>query len=375
MNFQKLTDYIDTLEQHGIPGCDCIIYYQHKEVYRHTQGYSDNEKTKPVSGDDLYWLYSATKPITCTAAMQLIENGKMDLDDPVSKYLPAFSKLTVRKGDSVVPAEKVMTLRHLMTMTAGLNYDLYMKPVREVQEQTAGKASTQEIVNAMAREPLSFEPSTHYQYSLCHDVLAGVVEVASGKSFGDYLDEHIFAPLGIKNAGFHLTEGKRRRMSALYEYHQEKQISNEVPGNNIFVLSDCYESGGAGLFCTAEDYIKFADALCNNGEGANGTVILTRDSVDQMRHDELAGDCIEDFKQLGKYGYSYGLGVRTLTNPAASRSPVGEFGWDGAAGSYVVIDPVNHIAIFYAQHILGCYYAYQTIHPTIRDLTYEILEV
>lgn len=375
MNFQKLTDYIDSLSKFGIPACDCVIYHKHEPIYRHMQGFSNAEKTKPTSNDDLYWFYSATKPVTCTAVMQLVEKGKINIDDAVYKYLPSFGDLTVRNGDKIEPARKVMTIRNLLTMTGGLNYDFNMPSILEVVKNSNNKATTQEIVNAIAKEPLSFEPSAHYQYSLCHDVLAAVVEVASGQVFSEYLYQNIFEPLGIGNATFHQSESTRKKMSELYIYNNDDQTASRIPNENCFVVSEAYESGGAGLICNADDYIKFADALCNNGEAANGARILSKDSVDKMRNNELDKDCYEDFKQLGKIGYSYGLGVRTLVDKSASKSPVGEFGWDGAAGSYVMIDPVNNLAIFYAQHINGCSYAYNVIHPTIRDMTYEILDI
>ena len=375
MDFKKLTDYMDSLVLSGIPACDCVIYQKHKPVYRHMNGFSDSKKTKPVSGNDTYWLFSATKLFTCTAIMQLAEKGKLDIDEPVSKYLPAFIQMTVRDGDNIIPAKNFIKIRNLLTMTAGLNYDCNMPSILEVKKRTNNKATTQEIVNAIAKEPLSFEPSTHYQYSLCHDVLAAVIEVVCGQTFGEYLQQNIFAPLGITKATFRQTNETLLNMSAVYMYDDEKMTSTNIPVDNGYMLSENYESGGAGLQCTVDDYIKFADALANNGQNIDGTRIISKSSIDKMRHNELNDICYEDFKTLGKIGYSYGLGVRTLIDKAQSKGPVGEFGWDGAAGSYVMIDPINNIAIFYAQHVHNCGYAYGVIHPTIRDLTYEILEI
>lgn len=373
MDFNKLTDYIDSLGQFGIPGCDCAVYHRHQPVFRHMQGFSDYRRTVPVSANDFYWLFSATKLFTCTAVMQLIERGLLGLDDPIRQYLPAFAEMMVHSDEGPVPARNPITVRSLMTMTAGLDYNIQMPSILKVRQTTGNQASTREIVDAIAKEPLSFEPSSHYQYSLCHDVLGTVIEAAAGQSFGEYLRMNIFEPLGIRNAGFRLTSMVRQHLTATYMYNNDTHISDEFSSDNSFVLSDCYESGGAGLICTTDDYIRFADALASGGVGANGIRILSEDSIDRMRHNELDDICYEDFKALGKTGYSYGLGVRTLVDGSASNSPVGEFGWDGAAGCYVMVDPVNHIAIFYAQQVYNCGYAYNSIHPAIRDLTYECL--
>ncbi|MHB1455046.1 MAG: serine hydrolase domain-containing protein [Saccharofermentanales bacterium] len=375
MDFNRLTDYIDSLGQYGIPGCDCAVYHRHQPVFRHMQGFSDAGRTVPVSGNDFYWLFSATKLFTCAAAMQLTERGLLGLDDPIRQYLPAFTEMMVRSDAGLVSVRNPITVRSLMTMTAGLDYNVQMPSILEVRQLTGNQATTREIVDAIAKEPLSFEPSSHYQYSLCHDVLGAVIEAAAGQSLGEYLRMNIFEPLGISSATFRMTDDVRSRLTATYMYNNDTRTSESISSDNGFILSDCYESGGAGLLCTAGDYIRFADALANGGVGANGIRILSEDSIDRMRHNELDDICYEDFKKLGKTGYSYGLGVRTIVDRSASRSPVGEFGWDGAAGCYVMIDPINHIAIFYAQQVHNCGYAFNDIHPAIRDLTYECLGI
>jgi Beta-lactamase class C and other penicillin binding proteins len=377
MNFEKLDDYLDSLGEKGIPACDCLVYLNHKPVFRHMQGFSDGQKTKPTSERDLYWLYSATKVITCTSAMQLVEKALLRLNDPVSRYLPSYGNLQVRHGGGVEPAERAMTIRDLFTMCGGLDYNVGILSIRKVLEHTGNKATTREIVDAIACEPLSFEPSTHFQYSLCHDVLGAVIEVVSGKSLGQYMKEHIFEPLGMADTGFGLNAEQQSRRAALYAYDEATGKSKEISPVNEYQLSDRYESGGAGLTSSVNDYILFADALCNEGIGVTGKQILSKGSIDLMRKDQLIGECVADFALLGKIGYSYGLGVRTLVDKAIShsRSPIGEFGWDGAAGAYVMIDPTNHLALFYAQHVLNCHHAFQEIHPAIRNMVYDALEI
>ena len=375
MNFTPLERYLDNLWD--IPGCDCVIYYQRQPVFRHQAGFSDHAKTTPVSGNEVYWMYSATKPLTAVASLQLMEQGKLGLDDPVARYLPAFDQATVREGDILRPAKIPITLRHLLSMQGGLSYRMDMPPVVEVQQRTKGRATTREIIDAMAKEPLSFDPSTHFQYSFCLDVMAAVIEQASGQTFRAYLQQHIFDPLGMKDSGLRMTPQRRSRLAAQYTYDNEAGRSLPAGDSNSFILSDLYDSGGAGLISTADDYIRFVDALCYQGEGANGQRILSKESVDLMRTNQLYGPSKADFDQLHRLGYSYGLGVRTLVEKEQSgaRSPLGEFGWDSAGGAYLLADPDHHIALFYAQHVLGCNIAYDIIHPTIRDLTYDCLEL
>lgn len=375
MKEKILTDYLDSLQNNGIIGCDCIIYQNHKLIFRHAAGYADNKKTKPVSNNNTYWIYSASKLSTCTAALQLIEKGLIGLDDKVAVYLPEYASLKVRKGSEIVKAENAMTIRHLLSMQSGLNYNLDAPSIRKVLEATKGEATTRQIIKALAEEPLDFEPGTHFQYSLSHDVLGAVIEVVSGQKLSTYIEEHIFKPLGMKNTGFTVTPEHRENMADQFEFHMDTMTSSPVNSGNVYVLAKNYESGGAGVNSTAEDYVLLLDAMCNGGLSSDGYRLLSNETIDLMRSDQLPEVSKKEFAMMGKTGYSYGLGVRTLIEKekSGSRSPIGEFGWDGAAGAYALIDTQNHLAIFYVQHILNCGYAFETIHPTIRNLTYEML--
>jgi len=375
LNKAILVDYLNSLEKHGTPGCDCVIYHEHKPVFRHITGFADAEKTKPLTEKNTYWLYSATKVITCTAVMQLIEKGKIGLDDPVYYYLPEYKDLKVKKGSHIEPAKNTMTIRHLLTMQSGLNYNLESQSIKKAIEETKREGTTRQLIKALADEPLDFEPGTHYQYSLSHDVLGAIIEVVSGMKFSVYLDEYIFKPLGMKNTGFELTPERETNMSGQFEFRADTMTTVPVTKKNVYVLLKNFESGGAGLISTADDYILFLNAMCNYGTSADGYRLLSPKSIDLMRTNQLHDVSKKDFDLLGKVGYSYGLGVRTLVEKEQSgaRSPLGEFGWDGAAGAYALIDVENHLAIFYVQHVLCHNYIYEVAHPTIRNLTYEML--
>ncbi len=368
---------MDSLEKSGIPGCDCVIYREHRLVFRHTTGYSDHGKTKPLTSANTYWLFSASKLLTCTAILQLLEKGKLRLDDPVAKYLPEYGTLRVKDGSEIKPAVNTLTIRHLLSMQSGLNYNLEVPSIRKVLEETGRKATTRQVIRALANEPLDFEPGTHFQYSLSHDVLGAVVEEASGQRFGEYLAEYILRPLGMKNTGFELTPERKAKMSDQFMYDGETMTSSPMPLDNGYALSERYESGGAGLISTSDDYMLFLDAMCNDGISSEGYRVLSTASLDLMRQDQLDEISKKDFALFNRKGYSYGLGVRTLIEREKSgvRSPLGEFGWDGAAGAYALIDLKNRLAIFYIQHVRNCGYVYDVIHPRVRDLAYEMLGI
>ena len=376
MDFSKLTAYVDSLPQAGVPGCDLAVYRDHQLLFRHGAGFRDDEKTQPIQGDETYCLYSATKVFTTCAAMQLVEEGKLSLDDPVSDYLPAYAHLTVKDGDRARPARRVMTVRHLMSMQSGLNYDLGSAPIRDVLEKTHGQADTRAVADAKAQDPLEFEPGTNFLYSASHDVLAAVIEVASGQQFSAYLTRHIFAPLGLKTPTFSRREENLKHQCAQYLFHpEENRLELCAPAANHYQLSPRYESGGAGLICSVEDYITFADALACGGEGGNGARILSSEMLQLWSANQLGPTARRSFDGWNRLGYSYGLGVRTRVDLAkGGRGSVGEFGWDGAAGAWTMIDPCLHVSAFYAMHVRNFGYCYDVIHPTLRNLIYEALE-
>ena len=375
MDFSKLTAYMDTLPSAGVPGCDLAVYREHEPVYRHMAGFRDGANTQPMRGDETYCLYSCTKVFTTCAAMQLIEAGKLHLDDPVSAYLPAYAALTVKDGDGTRPARRVLTVRHLMSMQSGMNYDLESPSIREALAQTGNRASTRQLVEAMAREPLDFEPGENFQYGLSHDVLAAVIEVISGQRFSDYLKAHIFAPLGLQTVGFRLSPVDEARMCAQYVVDEQGVAQLREGDINNFRLSPEYESGGAGLYSNVRDYAVFADALANGGAGQGGARILSPEMLQLWSANQLEPASRTSFDAWNRKGYSYGLGVRTRVNTAlGGRGQIGEFGWDGAAGAWTMIDPVNHISAFYAMHVRNFVYSYDVIHPTLRNLIYQALE-
>lgn len=386
LNFHLLEQYLDSLEEeYDIPGLDVIVTKEHETIFRRMVGHSDPARKVPVSNRDMYYLYSCTKVVTMTAMMQLLEAGRASLYDPVSRFLPEWENMQVinadfrTKGPFFNPtlsepshyAKNRVRIIDCMAMMAGLTYDMNSEAIRELLAEKPD-ANTREVVAAIARMPLLYEPGTHYRYSLGHDVIAAVIEVISGERFSDYLNNHIFKPLGITELTCHPTEEQLSRLSALYEYQPDThKMKLQEPAINSYMLTPNYESGGAALTGTAEAYSAVLEALANEGVGRTGERILKKESVMRFTHSVTTGEATQEFR-VGRFlEYAYGLGVRVKIESPLGWSPTGEFGWDGAAGGYGVVDPFNHLSIFYVEHIRNFFEGYSVIHPRVRDLVYK----
>ena len=374
MDFSALTAYLDSLEtQAGVPACDLSIYKDHREIYRHRAGWRDHEKTIPLQGDETYCLYSCSKLFTTCAAMQLIEREQLGLDDPVSRYLPAYAHMTVRCGDEIVPAQTPITIRHLMSMQSGMDYETSAPEILAALEKYGEHASTRQLVDAMAAHPLHFEPGTDFLYSLSHDVLAAVIEVVSGMSFSEYLKKNIWEPLELKTIGFTLPGQDMARMCAQYAYDAETGKLRRLPAAiDEDRFTDAYESGGAGLISDVKSYVTFADALACGGVGSTGAKILSPEMIQLWTANQLPPKSRRAYDEWNRTGSSYALGVRTRVDlTKGGPGSVGEFGWDGAAGAWTMVDPYTNVSAFYAMHIRFFDYNYDVIHPQIRNLIYE----
>ncbi len=392
MDFTKLKQYMDYLTTEvKVPGVDCIVYKNHEEIFRYFAGFSDIENNIPVNGNELYLIFSMTKMLTCTCALQLLEKGKFKLDDNLSRYMPEFENLKVEKtfgasskgsdittgasmGETIVSkgedyAKTPVTIRHLFTMSAGFNYDLNAEYIKNTIAE--GKTSTRQLAGCLCNTVLGFEPGTHFQYSLCHDILGALVEIWSDQKLGDYMYENIFKPLGMNNTFFGVDKNRTDDYAARYIYDADGN-PQRLPLECLFNLSEEYQSGGAGLTSCTEDYALFLDALASGGVGKSGAKILSEDTVKLMGTNQLDKVRYEDFQAL-RPGYGYGLGVRTHVEPGASGSlsPVGEFGWDGAAGAFSMVDTKNKLSLTYFQHVHNWPLKIQT---EMRNALYECVQ-
>ncbi len=346
--FDNLNALLDHFIEAGIPGNDCLVCIDGKPAFRSFRGVSDKERGIPMTGTERYNIYSCSKLFTVVCALQLYEKGAFRLDDPLADYMPEFAEMTVRENGVIRPAKNQITLRHLFTMTAGLDYNTSSTELNEAFRETEGRCPTRETVRYLARRPLCFDPGTHWQYSFCHDVLAALVEVLTGERFGAYAKEHIFDVVGMPQTTFLLPDEETEGLAAQYRYRPEqgvmencgKAVAHGEPGMRPYKLGSEYESGGAGAISTVEEYSRFLEAL------RVGDVVLSRDMTKRMATNELSGVRWREFWQYPAYGY--GLGVRCPCEGGRYT----DYGWGGAAGAYLAIDPVYNFTLFYEQHVL-----------------------
>lgn len=376
MDFSALTEYIDGLYRtEGIPSSQIVIHRNGEEIYRHSAGFQDVATGEPIRRDALYFMYSCSKVVTVIAAMQFLEQGKFLMSDKVEKYLPEFAgirvaSVTPRMQPITVAPQHALRIWNLFTMTSGLDYDFKAPALVACLEEHHGNPTTAEFVRAMAKKPLCFHPGTHWQYSLSHDVLARLVEVWSGMRFSEYVQKNIFDPIGMTHSCYHLTDELVPRMAAQYRFDKELDKAVDVGLVNAHVPGPNYDSGGAGMISCMDDMMLLADTLTRKGVTADGKRILSACTVDLMRTDCLDERTRPDFNWDSMRGYGYGFGVRVMVDPkkGGSLSPVGEFGWGGAAGSYLHADPANGISVIYMQHMLNN--KETIVHPRLRNLIY-----
>ncbi len=379
MNFEPLKHFLDTcLPSLGIPGSDTVIYKGHEEVFRYQSGYDSIRLGTPVRPDALYHMYSVTKVSTCVAAAQLIERGEITVNDPISAYFPEYRNIRVKVKnpdgtEEIRPAKTQLLVKHLLSMTSGLDYNLNRSGIERVKRETDGRCPTLDIVRALAEDPFIFDPGADYRYSLSLDIIGGLVELVSGMKLSDYMRENIFLPLGMNNTSFGLTDSKLERMATQYTY--EKGHAVEIAKDyNQFVFGSEYDSGGAGLISTVDDQILLADALTHFGVGKNGNRILSSAATKLMRTNLLDDVQYKSFNTTKQVvGYGYGWGVRTNMHPeeAGNLMPVGEFGWDGAKLSYISSCPESGISIFHAEHMGNLH---GTVIPRLRNVIYSCLD-
>lgn len=373
--FSALKNYMDTiLVREKVPGFDLRVLHKGNEVFSYHAGYSDKENGIEMKGNEHYFIYSASKPICCAAALHAYEEGKFLMGHPLWWYLPEFKDIKFRGTDTPIKGE--IKIHDLFTMTAGLNYDCGSAEIKEAVKNNPN-APTREIVKAIAKMGVDFEPGTKWQYSLCHDVLAGLVEAATGERFADYVKRVIFEPLGMNNTAYHPTSEMLDNMCAQYCFNYSTGMPERVEKKNGYVFGTDYDSGGAGVVTTIDDYVKFAYAMTNYGVGLNGARILSKATVNLMRTNTLpiGSQKFEDFNcWMSNHEYGYGFGVRTKigVGRGGNLTSIGEFGWDGAAGFMVSIDPEKQITIVYGQQMLNP--QHDCTHNKIKNFVNQIIE-
>lgn len=336
-----------------IPGAVALLCRQGKVALWEAYGERDPAAHTQLAKDDIFRVYSMTKPICSVAVLMLAEEGKFILSDPIGKYIPALAKLQVAiPADgklALEPARSDITIQDLLRHTSGLSYGFrstHLKAIYEEAEKGINDKSNADVMKLLGTLPLAFHPGTTWEYSRSTDVLGALVEVVSGRTLGDFLRERILGPLGMKETGFHVPEAKWNRIAqagADPDSHQP-QTMLEVRYPRAF------ESGGGGLVSTAPDYLRFAQMLLNGGE-LDGVRLLSPRTVAWMTSDHL-GTIARGNEYIPGAGYGFGLGVavRTVAGVSPVHGSAGDYHWSGAGGTFFWIDPHEQlIGIFMLQ--------------------------
>lgn len=325
-------------------------------------GWQDVAARTPLQKDAIVRIFSMSKIVTSVAVLQLLEEGRLKLDDPAEKYLPALANRMVVTGGTpnapvLVPAQRPFTLRDLLTHTAGYYYDEAWSadalPMELMQREKIWEAaSLDEFVTRVAKLPLHEQPGTRYRYGISTDLLGAVIEKVSGQRLDAFFRERVFEPLGMEDTDFWVPADKQSRLATIYQRDESGKLVPSAWANaNSVGANGGLLSGGGGLYSTAADYARFAQMLLNGGE-LEGRRILGRKTVELMTQDHLRH--LADPHPFGARSMGFGLGVRVLTELGESPtlgSP-GAFGWDGAATTNVQIDPHERtVAILLLQHV------------------------
>ena len=360
---KSVADLVTLVERHG------------KVVDYNAYGVLDVRKPDPAQKDSIFRIYSMSKPVTGVAMMMLYEEGKWQINDPVSRYIPEFAHLKVYMGKNddgtpkLVDAQRSMTMRELMTHTAGLGYIL--SPNNPVDKMIIdgnilnSAAPLQTMIDGLGKTPLLAQPGTRWSYSIAVDVQGYLVEKFSGQSFADFLRTRIFEPLGMKDTGFYVPKEKLARFAQVHTGSGANlAVDTNRPDPAVVPLG---ASGGGGLFSTAMDYARFCEMLLQGGQ-FNGLRLLSPRTVEMMRTNYVNPEPLKTMPP----GTGWGMDFQVVTDAAAAGEVVsdGTFSWFGIAGTWFWIDPVRDLAfVGMVQHqSLG---TTRPIHALSRSLVYQ----
>ena len=326
------------VDEEFLPGALLLVGNSEGIGLLETVGMEGPESSTPINKDTIFRIYSMTKPIISVAIMTMVEDGMINLNDPLEKYIPEFANLQVinRESGESRPAESSITIENLLTHESGIIQAIF-SPGSDLGKMYAnelqGDLTAQEFAARLGQLPVYFEPGTAWHYGHSTDVLGAVLEVAGGKSLDLVLAERIFEPLGMDETSFWVPVSKKYRIA---EPIHGVMGDNTVPRKML--------SGGGGLNSTTEDYVRFAEMLLNGGV-LNGVRILSEASVDLMSKNHLSDEILSDGAAFGLKGVGMGLTVGTIMDPglAGTYSVKGEFFWGGAASTIFWVDRKNNV--------------------------------
>jgi CubicO group peptidase (beta-lactamase class C family) len=346
----RLTDYFkNEVATAKIPGAVVLIQQHGKPVYFETFGWRSAVSQTPMTRDAIFRLYSMSKPITSVAVMMLVDDGKIALTDPLSKYIPAFADVKVgveKKGPidkpvlELEPLQRPITILDLLRHTSGITYGFYGESlVRKLYTTSGlfdGDFDNAQFAERLAKLPLAEQPETVWDYGHSTDVLGRVVEIVSGKSLYEFEKERLLDPLGMSDTGFSVPEAQRGRVAQFLPYDR---FESRIAGLDDPILPRRWQSGGAGMVGTTGDYARFAEMMLEDG-ALDGKRYLKSETVRLMTTDHIGPETgiARDYYYFpgADSGFGLGFAVRTKANPLL---PAGEFRWDGVGGTFFFIDP------------------------------------
>lgn len=381
MSSAGIAAYVEAMhgevDKGNIAGLVSRIARHGKVVLEDAYGYVDLENKVAMPDDAIFRIKSMSKPVTGVALMILLEEGKFTLDDPVEKFIPEFVGLQVAKEDGpdgqpiVEPQNHKMTMRELMSHSGGLTYGLFSRSQVDSLYVEANMLNVdgtlKGMIDKLAKIPLRQQPGSRWHYSVSVDVQGYVVEVLSGQTFEEFLEERIFAPLSMVDTGFYVGRENAARFSREYSATADGLVS---PENDVYIDPVNFFSGGGGLMSTASDYLRFAQMLANGGE-LDGTRILSTDSVDVMRSNHLPPNT------PGMEGYPgnvFGLDFAIVTDPARNGGmSEGSYWWWGIDGTWFWIDPVEDLVVIGMIQNTNLRYTRGTLQQMSKEHTYAAI--
>jgi CubicO group peptidase (beta-lactamase class C family) len=385
----RIDSWRETLVADGkLAGATTLVMRRGQVAHLGCSGVADLARGTAMTPATIHRIYSMTKPMTSVAIMMLYEEGRFQLDDPISRFLPWFTNLRVCTGGArgkleTQPAMRDVTFRDLLTHTSGLTYGFMHATAVDAlyREQGidygAAETSLAEVTQALAKLPLIAEPGTEWNYSVATDVLGHLVEVISGQEFSAFLQERLIGPLGMVDTGFHVREGQGARLAANYTRGPDGALKLiDDPAASRYLKPRRVPSGGGGLVSTAADYLRFCRMLLGKGE-LEGVRYLGRKTVALMMANHLRGDMAAmgqpRWSESTAEGIGFGLGFSVMLDPARAQiigSP-GECAWGGAASTAFWVDPAEEMAVILLTQLMPS--STWPLRRELRVLSYQAL--
>ncbi len=377
------------VESGKLAGVTTMVARRGRVAHLHCCGLADQETGATMAPDTIVRIYSMTKPLTSVAIMMLYEEGRFQLDDPVSRFLPCFTTMRVAAGGQrgkidTVPAARPITIRDLLTHTSGLTYGFMQSTLVDalyrdegIDFQTAPNARSASWWSALAELPLLAQPGAEWNYSVATDVLGHLVATVSGEPFGDFLQRRVIEPLGMADTGFHVPAQKHARFAANYGKPALAALALvDDPATSRYLAPRAICSGGGGLVSTVGDYMRFCQFMLNRGE-LDGVRLLGRKTVELMTSNHLRGDMaamgMPRFSESSYEGIGFGLGFSVMLDPARAQivGTPGEFAWGGAASTAFWVDPAEDMAVVLLTQLMPS--SAYPIRRELRVLTYAAI--